>query len=190
MELPTTPMKLLSVLIPLVLALAGLGCLASEVTEYKITMNEDGKSGTIISTMRNVQSDEADQAKQAKDFDEAIRSWKGDDYLLERMSDGLYVKERKLAVEDSVLVWTEEAIFANLGDVFKHELRNDTLRFVIKGEQTVVATNGAVIPGKDSTIVYWNIPATKEIVLATRENNFAPRSDFVARFKAYLAERK
>jgi len=190
MERSITRMKLFSLLVSFSLAFAGFGCLASETTEYKITMNDDGKSGTIISTMRNVQSDESDQAKQSKDFDEAIHSWKGDDYLLERMHEGLYVKERTLAVEDSVLVWTEKAIFASLGDVFKHEFHNDTLRFVIKGDQSLVATNGAVIPGKDSTVVYWNISASKEISLTTRENNFAPKSDFAARFKAYLHDKK
>ena len=110
---------------------------------------------------------------------------RGDDYLLDRVHDGLYVKERNLAVEESVLVWKEKAIFADLGDVFKHEFQNDTLKFVIKKDQTIVATNGIVIPGKDSTIVYWPIPASKEIFLKTKENDFAPRSDFAARFRAY-----
>ena len=96
MKRSITAITICSLLFPFLLPFAGLGCLASETTEYKITMNEDGKSGTIISIMRNVQSDESEDAKQAKDFDEAIRSWKGDDYLLERVHDGLYVKERNL----------------------------------------------------------------------------------------------
>lgn len=183
---PITILKSCSRLLFLSLAFAGLGCLASEMTEFKITMNEDGKSGTIISIMRNVQSDETEEAKQAKDFDEAVRSWKDDDYLLDRVHDGLYVKERDLAVEESVLVWREKAIFADLGDVFKHEFQNDTLRFVIKKDQSIVATNGAVIPGKDSTIVYWCITASEDIFLKTRENDFSPKSDFAARFKAYM----
>ncbi len=183
-------MKSASLLFSLSLAFAGLGCLASETTEYKITMNEDGKSGTIISIMRNIQSNESEEAKQGKDFDEAIRSWKGDDYLLGRVHDGLYVKDRNLAIEDSVLVWKEKAIFADLSDVFKHEFHNDTLRFIIKKDQSIVATNGIVVPGKDSTIVYWSISASKEISLTTRENDFAPKSDFAARFRAYITEQK
>ncbi len=190
MKRSITAIKICSLLFSLSLAFAGLGCLASETTEYKITMNEDGKSGTIISIMHNVQSDESEDAKQAKDFDEAIRSWKGDDYLLDRMHDGLYVKDRSLEIEESVLVWKEKAIFSSLGDVFKHEFHNDTLKFVIKGDQSVVATNGIVVPGKDSTIVYWNIPASKEIFLKTKENNFAPKSDFAARYKAYMKDQK
>ena len=181
-------MKTCSVCFSLSLAFACLGCLASETTEYKITMNEDGKSGTIISIMRNVQSDESEEAKQAKDFEEAIRSWKGDDYLLERVHDGLYVKDRTLAVEDSVLVWKEKAIFSDLGDVFKHEFKDDTLKFVIKGDQSIIATNGIIVPGKDSTVVYWCVSPSKEIIFETKENNFSPKSDFAARFKAYMHE--
>lgn len=188
MKRPIAIPKSSSLLLFPFLALLGLGCLASETTEYTITMNDDGKSGTIISIMCNVQSDESEEAKQAKDFDEAIHSWKGDDYLLERVHDGLYVKERSLAVEESVLVWKEKAIFADLGDVFKREFQNDTLKFVIKKDQSIVATNGIVVPGKDSTVVYWCIPGSKEIFLKTKENEFAPKSDFAARFKAYMKE--
>ncbi len=183
-------MKTCSLCFSLSLAFACLGCLASETTEYKITMNEDGKSGTMISIMRNVQSDESDEAEQTKDFEEAIRAWKGDDYLLERVHDGLYVKDRALAVEDSVLVWKEKAIFSNLADVFKHEFNNDTLKFVIKGDQSIVATNGVIVPAKDSTIVYWRVSALKEIIFETKENNFTPKSDFAAKFKAYMSEQK
>ncbi len=178
-----------SLLFSISLAFALLGCLASETTEYRITLNEDGKSGTLVSVMRNVQSDEADEAKQTKDFDEAIRSWKGDDYLLERVHDGLYVKDRLLTVEENVLVWKETAIFSDLGEVFKHEFRNDTLKFVVNEDQSVVASNGTVVPGKDSTVVYWCTPGTKEILLKTRQNNFAPKSDFTARFNVYMREK-
>ncbi|MGA7161139.1 MAG: hypothetical protein WBZ48_09050 [Bacteroidota bacterium] len=183
-------MKSCSLCFSFFLAFACLGCLASETTEYKITMNEDGKSGTIISIMRNVQSDESEESKQAKDFDEAIRSWKGDDYLLGRVHDGLYVKERNLTVEDSVLVWKEKAIFSDLGDVFKREFNNDTLRFVIKGDQSIVATNGIIIPGKDSTVVYWSVSRSKEIIFETKENNFTPKSEFAARFRTYMNQSK
>jgi hypothetical protein len=183
-------MKRCSSLLSLILAFVAMGCLTAETTEYKITMNEDGKSGTIVSVMRNVQSGEDEQAKQEKDFDQAIQSWQGDDYLLERMHDGLYVKDRSLALEDNVLVWKEKAIFLELGDVFKREFKNDTLKFVIKGDQKIVATNGTVFPGKDSTVVYWSIPTSKEMILETKENDFAPKSDFAARFKDYMKEQK
>jgi len=177
-------------LLPLYLAFFALGCLISETTQFTITMNDDGKAGTIVTIMRNVQSAEVDAEKQEKDFEEAIRSWKGDDYLLERMHDGLYVRDRNLSIEDNALVWKEKGIFSDLGDVFKHEFRHDTLRFIIRDDQNIVATNGTVISTNDSTIVFWALPAMKEISLTTRANSFNVKSDFAARFKQYLKEQQ
>ena len=166
------------------------GCLMCETTEYKITMNEDGKSGTLVTIMRNVQSGESDQTKQQKDFEQAIQSWKGDDYLLQRLHEGMYVKDRNLAIENNVLVWKEKAIFSDLGDIFKREFKNDTLRFIIKGDQKIISTNGVIQPAKDSTVVFWVLAPSKEFFLTTKENNFTPASDFAAMFKTYMKNSK
>ena len=175
-----------SILLPLFLAISFVGCLVSETTQFTITMNDDAKTGTIVTAMRNIQSAETDSDRQAKDFEEAIRAWKGDDYLLERMHEGLYVKDRKLFLEGNLLVWKETAIFADLGDVFKHEYRNDTLRFIIKDGQKIIATNGTVLSTKDSTVVFWAIAGAKEISLTTRADSFSTKSDFASRFSQYL----
>jgi len=167
-------------------ALFFAGCLMCESTEYKITLNEDGKSGTLVTIMRNVQSGESDLAKQQKDFEQAIQSWKGDDYLLQRVHEGMYVKERNLAIENNVLVWKEKAIFSDLEDAFKHDFKNDTLRFIIKGDQKIVSTNGTIQPSKDSTVVFWVSLPSKEIFLTTKESSFTPASDFAAMFRSYM----
>ncbi len=177
-----------SILLPLFLALSFIGCLVSETTQFTITMNDDGKGGTMVTVMRNIQSEETESDRQAKDFDEAIRAWKEDDYLLERMHNGLYVKDRALSLEGNQLVWRETAIFSDLGDVFRHEYKEDTLRFIIKDDQKIVATNGTVLATKDSTIVFWAVAKAKEISLTTRADSFSAKSDFASRFKRYLQE--
>ena len=177
-------------LLSLLMAFLAVGCLCTETTEYTVKMNEDGKSGTLITVMRNIQSSDDDPAKQDKDFEQAIESWKGDDYLLQRMKEGLYVKDRHLSVEGSVLVWKEEAIFSDIADVFKHEVENDTLRFIVKDDQKITSTNGTIRPSKDSTVVIWAMPKTREIILTIKENDFTPKSDFVAKFKAYMSHSK
>jgi hypothetical protein len=153
-------------------------------------MNEDGKSGTLVTIMRNIQSGESDQTKQQKDFEQAIQSWKGDDYLLQRLHEGMYVKDRNLTIEDNELAWKEKAIFSDLGDIFKHEFKNDTLRFLVKGNQKIISTNGAIQPAKDSTVVFWVLAASKEIFLTIKENNFTPTSDFAAMFRTYMTNSK
>ena len=179
-----------SALLSLSFALFFVGCLMCETTEYKITMNEDGKSGTLVTIMRNVQSGESDQTKQQRDFEQAIQSWKGDDYLLQRLHEGMYVKDRNLTLENNVLVWKEKAIFSDLGDIFKHEFKNDTLRFIVKGDQKIISTNGVIQPAKDSTVVFWVLAPSKEFFLTTKENNFTPASDFAAMFSAYVKNSK
>ena len=174
----------------LLMALVAVGCLCTETTEYTVKMNEDGKSGTLITVMRNIQSSDTDPAKQDKDFEQAIQSWKGDEYLLQRMKEGLYVKDRHLSVEGNVLVWREVAIFSDIADVFKHEVENDTLRFIVKDDQKITSTNGAIHPSKDSTVVVWALPKTREITLTIKENDFAPKSDFVGKFKVYMNQSK
>jgi len=175
-----------SALLSLSFALFFVGCLMCETTEYRITMNEDGKSGTLVTLMRNVQSGESDQTKQQKDFDQAIQSWKGDDYLLQRLNEGMYVKDRSLTIENNVLVWKEKAIFSDLGGIFKHEFKNDTLRFVVKGDQKIISTNGVIQAARDSTVVFWVLAPSKEFFLMTKENNFTPPSDFAAMFRTYM----
>lgn len=179
-----------SALFSLFFALFFVGCLMCETTEYKITMNEDGKSGTLVTIMRNVQSGESEQTKQQKDFEQAIQSWKEDDYLLQRLREGMYVKDRNLSIENNVLVWKEKAIFSDLGDIFKHEFKNDTLRLVVKGDQKIISTNGVIQPAQDSTVVIWALAPSKEILLTTKENNFTPASDFAAMFKTYMKNSK
>lgn len=174
--------------LPVGLALFFGGCLLCESTEYSITLNAEGKGGTIVTVMRNIQSGETEPAKQQKDFEQAIQSWKGDDYLLERMHDGLYIKDRSLSIEDNVLVWREKGVFSDLAEVFKREIKNDTLRLVIKGDQKIVATNGSVSPSNDSTVVVWSLDSTRQIYLKTKESDFHPTSDFAAKFKAYLKQ--
>jgi hypothetical protein len=179
-----------SAFLSLSFALFFVGCLMCETTEYKITMNEDGKSGTLVTIMRNVQSGESDQTKQQKDFEQAIQSWKGDEYLLQRLHEGMYVKDRELAIENNALVWKEKAIFSDLDDIFKHNIKNDTLRFVVKGDQKIVSTNGVIQPARDSTVVVWVLAPSKEIFIMTKENNFTPASDFAAVFRTYMKNSK
>jgi len=175
---------LLSLLLPFLFS----GCLVSETTQFTVTMNDDGKSGTIVTVMRNIQSDDSDPEKQERDFEEVLRWWKGDDYLLERMRDGLYVKERKLGLEQDSLLWQETAIFSDLTDVFKRDFRNDTLRFAIGEDQRIVATNGTVVKENDSTLVYWALPGTRTLSLTMKTGSFTVKSNFAERFRKYLKE--
>jgi len=163
------------------------GCLMSEYDEYHIIINTDGKSGTITTTMYNLESDQSDTVKQREDFETLLQNWKGDQYLLEKMKEGVYVKDRKLTAEKGGLVWKEVAIFADIPQLFHDVIVNDTLRIGFGNDETVVATNGELIRTKDSSFVQWPLQA-KEFFLKTKKNDFHATSHFAARYEAYIKD--
>lgn len=164
------------------------GCLISEIDEYRIKLNDDGKSGTMTILKRNIESDQTDPVKQAEDFDQLIQDWKGEQYLLDKTKEGVYVKERRLYLEREQLVWKEVSIFSEFNKLFRDEIINDTIRIMFKNDETVLATNGILVQTRDSSIVLWPTK-TKEFVLKTRRNDFKATSHFAAKFKA-LAKKK
>lgn len=165
-----------------------VGCIISEYDEYRIILDNDGKSGIIYITKRNIQSDQNDPAKQQEDFDNLIKDWKGDQYLLGKTVEGVYVKERKLSNDRGMLVWKEVAIFADFHHLFRDAIVNDTMRIGLGKEETVVATNGELIQTKDMTFVQWPLK-TKKLVLEIQKNNFRTTSNFVAKFKVYTRKK-
>lgn len=168
----------------LLLVICVVGCIISEFDEYKIILNDDGKSGTIFISNYNLQSDQTDPAKQKDDFDNLIQNWKGDQYLLDKLKDGVYVKSRKLFVERGKLVWKEKAIFSDIKKLFHNVIFNDTLRIGFDKNMTVTKTNGILIQTKDSTIVQWPLKM-KKFILKVQKNNFKATSDFVKKYYAY-----
>jgi hypothetical protein len=164
------------------------GCIISEYDEYEIILNADGKSGTIFITKYNLQSDRTDSIKQKEDFDDLIKDWKGDQYLLDKMKEGTYVKSRKLYLKKEKLVWKEKAIFSDIYQWAGDIIANDTLRIGFGREETVTKTNGIMIQTRDSTIVQWPLKM-KNFVLKIQRNNFDVKSDLSSMFKKYTSKR-
>jgi hypothetical protein len=166
-----------------------IGCIISEYDEYRIILNIDGKSGTLYITKRNIQSDQIDPKKQQEDFDNLVQDWRGDQYLLEKTREGVYVKDRKLSHEGGMLVWKEVNIFSDFRWLFRDMIMNDTMRICFGKEETVVTTNGELIRTKDSTFVQWPL-TMKEFTLKIQRNNFKPTSGFASKFKIYTRKEK
>jgi hypothetical protein len=166
-----------------ILALATAGCLTSETEQYTISLNADGKSGTMTTIMRNIQSDDRDSLGQRGDFRELLRKWQEDSYLLENVKKQVYIKERALRLQRGVLVWREVALFADLRDLMSEYVHNDTLRMTFRSGEKVSAVNASVVENADTTILMWPMAARK-LQVNIRHKDFHPTSDFVALFKA------
>ncbi len=164
------------------------GCIISEYEEYRISLNADGESGTLIITKNNLQSDESDPVKVQKDFDELISDWKNDQYLLDKMKSGEYVKSRRLYMEKGRLVWNEKAIFSDIHKIAGKSIVNDTMNIGFKKEEAAIKTNAILIQTKDSTIVQWPL-SMKNFVLKIQRKDFKSKSDFAAMFAKFKGSR-
>ncbi len=158
------------------------GCLVSREDDYVVTLNEDGRSGTLSVVQYDVQSDQQEAAKQQKDFDELLRRWKSDEYLLERAKDGVYVKSRALERKGRELLWRETDLFPDITEVFTSEISGETLHVSIDSVTTVLGTNGALARSGNRTVVSWP-SKTRRLELRIRHDDFHPTTDFAAEFR-------
>jgi hypothetical protein len=158
------------------------GCLMYETVDYRIHLNPDGKGGTITITYKNIESTSDDSAKQQEDFQELLDKWKGDEYLLERMNEGVYIKRRELKLVKGILVWKEVGIFSDAERMKEGISYNDTSRIELGKDETVLSTNGTLFISKDSTMVVWP-PHTRDFSLVVQNKDFKPTSHFAERFR-------
>lgn len=164
-------------------SVAGLsGCLVYETVDYQIRFNADGKSGTVAITYVNIESTDDQADKQKEDFQELLDKWKGDKYLLERMNEGVYIKQRDLRLKNGVLVWKEVGIFSDIEKMKDGLSYTDTSRIALGKDETVLSTNGLLLISHDSTVVLWP-PHTRDLSLKVQNKDFKPTSHFAERFR-------
>jgi len=158
------------------------GCLIYETVEYHVILNSDGKSGTIFIKYSNIESTSDEPGKQNEDFDELLGKWRDDNYLLERMNEGVYVKKRDLTLSHSVLVWQEVGIFSDVQKMKDGLSYEDTTRISLGKDETILSTNGVAIISKDSTVVIWP-PHTHDFHIKIQQRDFNPTSHFADKFR-------
>ena len=168
------------------LSLLFSGCLVSERTSYRITLDADGKSGTFTTTMEHVESDSPDTVSAEKDFQTLIGNWKGKQYLFDAMEKGLYVTERSLQMKNGVLEWRERSIFPDISRFVPEFSPNEPLKFPVSdtSDQKII-TNGKLTRLNDSLFIVWP-PHTKDFQMKTIRKSFMPKSNFASRFEEYL----
>lgn len=182
-------MYLLDRILSLLLLTLFSGCLVSEVTEYSLTLNSDGISGTFTTIMRSVESDSPDSAAQQEDFLTLVENWKGDKYLLDQMDKGLYLKERKLFLDKGKLVWRESSIFADVTKLLPGYHPDDTLKFPVTDTTGLtIMTNGRHVTMRDSMFIVWP-PHTRTFEMKSIRRAFTPESRFARLFRAYMKKR-
>ena len=159
---------------------AGLpGCITFERATYRITFDPERKLGAMEVAYRNLQSDAEAADEQKSDFRELVSAWREDDYLVDRVKEEVYVKERRLEVRDGVLVGTERSIFSNFSAVGLKQDSTGTVRWSERG-MDVMRTDGTATAARDS--VWWPAGTTR-FELEVKNREFAPRSNFAKLFR-------
>ncbi len=166
------------------------GCLVSQVEQYTLVINKDGRTGTLTVVRRNLQSDSEDTTQQRKDFEELLENRSSDAYLLRQLDQGFYVKERSLKSEHGVLVWREKMLVADITKLLPDYQPGRPIHLTMHDTAGVsIRTNGHLLAKNDSLIIEWPADAER-LELTSAKRQFSPASNFFARFQARRGSRR
>jgi hypothetical protein len=122
-----------------------------------LIFNENSTNeGTIEVIYTNIQSSESESEKQLEDFDILIKYFQDDQFLLDQLSDGIYVKDRKLFEHNGQLTGRYDGIFRNLKfDNEELKMANDEYIILIDDDHEIVETNGTIVKSEKNILISW-----------------------------------
>jgi hypothetical protein len=107
-------MRILYILSLVILIFTVSSCLTYRIAEYTIEFAEDFNGGTITVKYTDIRSAEEEEEKQKEDFEELIRMYRDDKFLLDQVDEGVYVKDRQLYEQNGSLHAIYSGIFQKL----------------------------------------------------------------------------
>lgn len=146
------------ILFPLIIFLVFIyGCLTYETAEIRIVFNENsGNEGIIEVIYTNIETGEALLKDQQKDFQELIEHFQGDQFLLDQISDGIYIKNRELFEKNGKLIGKYRGIFRNLKfDDEALKTANDEYIMLMDDSDEVIETNGKIVKSEKNVFISW-----------------------------------
>lgn len=177
---------------PFVFLIFILGCLTFETVEFRIVFNENSfTDGTIEVIYNNIQSSEAELNGQQKDFDELIRHYQGDQFLLDQISEGIYIKNRELYEKNGILIGKYKGIFRNLKlDSESLKTNNDEIVLLIESDANdVIETNGKIIKSDKNVFISWP-KSQKELYWKSKMNGDGKTGSILAMFREWKENQK
>ena len=184
-------MKKLIQFFPIVFLLFIFGCLTFETAEIRIVFNDNSQTeGTIEVTYSNIQTGEALLKDQVDDFNDLIEYYREDGFLLDQISDGIYIKKRDLFEENGKLVGKYIGIFRNLKfDNDPLKLVNDEFIVLMDESDELVETNGKIVKSEKNVFISW--PKTqKELYWKLKMKREAHTTSLLEMFREWKAEQK
>jgi hypothetical protein len=190
-------MKRLNLLFVAAVTLSLTGCYLSETIETRIALQGEGNTFLIVTEYGNISSGEAKLSDVKNDFDMLVRDWQGDQYLLDRAAEGLFVKNRELFIRDDKLVGRVTGIMRNLDEHYDFwDIRGERIMLFkdSKDDYELVETNGKVVKTEKNTLIVWpeNAPELhwKQRYTGESESFYKNQPIMLKMFKEYLANQK
>jgi hypothetical protein len=138
--------------------LAGItGCLTFQKMRVEIHFKRDYQQGEITVTYTGIGTSESDKDRQMSDFEDLREAVEEDNFYLDALEDGIYVKEIQLKKVDGQIVGNYTGIFRNLRIDGKQLLvnENDCSLEIAKEEGYKIRSNGKVTEEADKFTVVW-----------------------------------
>jgi hypothetical protein len=149
--------KLFNISIVLLILFIIPGCLRFGSIEYRITFDENYSGGSVAIFYRDITSSDSTVEKQQGDFDDVVQMINSDEFLLDQLNDGVYVKERRLFEENGKLNALIKGIF--------RELHNNDMSLKVDKEEIVLTfkedddsrfeSDGKVMQTENNVIITW-----------------------------------
>ena len=131
-------------------------CLTYRSIEFRIIFNENFDRGEITVNYNDIQSSEEKAEKQEEDFNDLVELLFGDDFLLDNVDEGIYVKTRKLWKEDGILKANFHGIFQELKlDDSELKIENEERMLILKNDGDKYECNGKVLHTEKNVIMVW-----------------------------------
>jgi hypothetical protein len=176
------------------------GCYFSETVETRITLGDKASpKAAVFIEYANISSGEADLDDVKKDFEQLVKDWQGDEYLLDRGEEGMFVKNRELFVRDGKIVGRITGIMKDIDDTYKFwEIEDEKIMlFDDSGDDyELVETNGKLLKTEKNILIVWP-QETAELYWKQRISKSAESESFyknqpvmVKMLQDYLASRK
>lgn len=192
-------MKRISMLLIAMLMMSLTGCYFSETIETRITLNDKASpKATVLIEYSNISSGEANLDDVKKDFDQLIKDWQGDEYLLDRAEEGMFVKNRELFIRDGKAVGRVTGIMKDIDDTYKFWDIEDEKIMLLEDDDDyeLVETNGKILKTDKNILIVWpkettELRWTQRLSEKTKSESFDKNQPaMVKMLQEYLASQK
>jgi len=157
-------MKFFYTFLFLTIVLTFSSCLTYRTVEFVADFGDNFNNGEFTAIYSDIRSSEQEPKKQREDFEELLKMTLEDQFLLDHVAMGLYIKERQVYEENGKIMGKFSGIFEKVAlDDAILEVEGDERYILIDiDEGDIVETNGKVHKSKEKALIVW--PKKQKII--------------------------